>query len=472
MTQIPTVVTAAGLQPTPPATLLAALLANVAATNPGYTANLPGSLVEDISSTDVGALALIDAAKVELVNSLTPFGANEFLLVQLGNIYGVPQGQATNTSVPVVFSGSVGFTVSQGFVVSDGTYQYVTQAPAIIGAGGSSLPVLAIAVLSGAWAIPSGTVQQLVTSVPTGITLSVNNPTSGTPATGPQDPADYRASVLQAGLAISQGMTTNLKTALARVPGVQPRLVSVQQQSGGFWEVLVGGGDQYQVALAIFESLFDINNLVGSTLNVVSITNANPGVVTTDKNHNYATGQVATITGATGISGINGVPLTITVTGQKTFTTGTNTTSSGAYTGGGTLSPVLRNVTVNINNYPDTYAVRFVSPPQQTVTVSVTWNTIATNFVSAAAVSQLGAPALVDYVNSIAVGQPINLFELQSVFQQSIESVIPAQLLTRMVFAVSINGISTPPSAGTGVIAGDPESYFFATSAGVTITQG
>jgi len=472
MTQIPTVVGPAGLQPTPPALLLAALLANVSATNPGYTANLPGSLIEDVSSTDVGALALIDSAKVELVNSLTPFGANEFLLVQLGNIYGVPQGQATNTSVNVVFSGSVGFPVAQGFVVSDGTYQYVTQAPAIIGQSGSSLPVLAIAVLSGSWAIPSGTVQQLITSVPSGVTLSVNNPTSGTPATGPQDSGDYRASVLQAGLAIAQGMTTFMKTVLSRVPGVQQRLVSVQQQTGGFWEVLVGGGDQYQVALAIFESLFDINNLVGSTLNVVSITNANPGVITTDKNHNYANGQVATVTGATGISGINGTPLTVTVISEKSFSIGINTTSSGAYTGGGKLSPVLRNVTVNIPDYPDTYAVPFVSPPQQTVTMAVTWNTTATNAVSAAAVSQLGGPALVAYVNSIAVGQPINLFELQAVFQQAIVSILPAQLLTRMVFAVSINGIATSPTAGTGIIAGDPESYFFTTLAGVTIAQG
>ena len=55
---IPVVVTAAGAQPTPPATLLADLIAQVSATNPGYTANLPGSLIENISSTDVGALVM------------------------------------------------------------------------------------------------------------------------------------------------------------------------------------------------------------------------------------------------------------------------------------------------------------------------------------------------------------------------------------------------------------------------------
>ena len=130
----PVVMTSAGLQPTSPITIRQALIDRVAATNPGYTANLPGSLIEDISSTDVAAIALADAARVELVNSLTPYGANDYLLRQLGNIYGVPLGRDSTTSVLVVFSGSIGFVISAGFTVSDGTYQYVVQTDGIIGA--------------------------------------------------------------------------------------------------------------------------------------------------------------------------------------------------------------------------------------------------------------------------------------------------------------------------------------------------
>jgi hypothetical protein len=266
-------------------------------------------------------------------------------------------------------------------------------------------------------------------------------------------------------------MATFLKTQLAKVSGVQPRLVSVVQQ-GQSWEVIVGGGDPYEVGYAIFQGLFAINTLVGSTLNVTGITNANPGVVTTDKNHGYSTGQVVTINGTVGISGINGVPLTITVLTQKTFSIGINTTSSGAWTSGGVVTPNLRNVSVSIADFPDTYVVPFVNPPQQTVTMTVTWNTTSPNFVSPAAVSQLAVPALVAYVNAVSVGQPMNLFELQATFQQAVESILPGPLLTRMVFAVSINGVGVSPSAGTGIIAGDPESYFFATSAGVVVTQG
>ena len=155
---IPTVVTRAGLQPTPPAVLRDQLLADVAAQVPGYTANLPASLVEDISSTDVAALALMDAARVELVNSLTPYGANEFILNQLGQIYGVTPGVGSNTSVYVVFSGTVGFVIAQGFTVTDGTYQYVVQNGGVIESGGDSEPLFCLATQAGTWAVPANTV--------------------------------------------------------------------------------------------------------------------------------------------------------------------------------------------------------------------------------------------------------------------------------------------------------------------------
>jgi hypothetical protein len=41
-----------------------------------------------------------------------------------------------------------------------------------------------------------------------------------------------------------------------------------------------------------------------------------------------------------------------------------------------------------------------------------------------------------------------------------------------MVFAVSINGVGTAPIGGTGIIAGDPESFFFTNSTPVVIRQG
>lgn len=465
---LPTVITKAGLQPIPPATLLTQLLAAVAAVTPGYTANLPGSLIEDISSTDVAALAQCDSSRIDLVNSLTPFASNDFLLAQLGEMLGIKIGAASNTSVFVVFSGTVGFVIAQGFTASDGTFQYIVQDGGVIGSGGVSQPLFAVATQTGSWAVASGTVIQLITSVPSTITLTVNNPLAGIPSSSAETAESYRARVLQANLAASQGMARYLKTLLANVPGVQPRLVSVLQQTDG-WEVICGGGDPYAVAYAIFTALFDFSSLVPSEIKVLGVTVANPGVVTTDLNHGFINGQAVTILGSLPTN-YNGV-WTVTVITETTFSIG-NTTGFPAYVSGGVCLPNPRNIAVSLVDYPDVYVITFVSPPQQSVTMTVTWNTTATNVVSPVAVAQLGAPALADYVNAVAVGQPMNLFELQEVFQQSIESLIPRSLLTRMVFAVSINGVGTSPLSGTGIIAGDPESYFFALDTGIVIVQG
>ncbi|KWN80878.1 hypothetical protein WM24_23885 [Burkholderia ubonensis] len=398
MATIPITMSSAGMVPTPPATILQNLIANVQATNPGYTV-LPAGLIEDISSTDVGAIALCDSALSELIASVSPYAANPYILGLLGQVYGVTQGVGFNTSVNVVFSGPIGFVIPQGFVVSDGSYQYATQTTAIIGQSGSSPQVYCLAILPGTWSIQPNTVTQLVTSVPSGTTLTVTNPNAGTPGSGVETTAAYQARVLQAGLAVSQGMTTALRTALQQVSGVTPRLVSIRQPSTGQWEVIVGGGDPYQVANAIFNSLFDISTLVGST-----------------------------------------------------------TTS--------------RNVTVNILDYPDTYAITFVVPPQQTVGMTVTWNTISSNYVSTAAIAQAGQPAIVNYINSLVVGQPINLLEVQQVFQNAIANILPSQNLTRLVLSVTVNGVSVSPPAGSQYIQGDVESYFYTTASNISIVQG
>lgn len=480
----PVVITSDGLQPQSPATILAALLAAVAATNPGYTANLPASLIEDISSTDVAAIVLCDAAKVEAVNSLTPYGANAFVLSQLGQIYigpGAAPAPASNTSVSVVFTARdaddaalPGLTIPVGFVVGDGVYQYIVQDGGVTDEDGVTDPLFCIATTAGSWSIATGTVTQLVTSPPPDVTLTCTNPLAGTPGGDAETESEFRARVLQAGLAYSQGLQTTLKTALAAVDGVQSRLVSVIQQTGGGWIVVVGGGDPYEVAGAIYASVLDISSLVGATLSVTDITRANPGVVTTDINHGYETGQTGVVlNGVVGPTALNGMALpAITVIDEKTFSIGVSTLPYAPYVSGGEVTPVLRNTSVNLNDYPDIYTVTFVRPPEQTVAIVLTWNTSQDNFVSGAAVSQLGGAAIVDYINSIRVGAPINVFQMQTAFQEAIRTVLAPELLTRMVFAVSINGEGTDPEPGTGVIPGDPQSYFLTTSAQVVISQG
>lgn len=470
MSTIPIVMTPAGRQPTSPVVLRENLLTTATALAPGLTADLPGALIEDIASTDVGALTVMDSAVSELVNSLTPFGANEFLLTQLGNIFGVQQGVGSNGSVYVTFTGPAGFVIGRGFTVSDGTHQYIVQDGGIIGSGGVSDALYTVATQSGTFAIPAGSVTTLITSVPGGVVITVTNLTDGVPALSAQTPGEYRAQVLQAQAAPAQGFTTYLKTQLQKITGVQPRLVSVQA-SGTNWQVICGGGDPYQVGYAIFTSTLNPGNFIGSTLNVTGVTNANPGVVTTDQAHGLTTGATATIAGVVGTSGVNGAH-TIIVTAPNKFSIGVDTTASGAYVSGGVVTPNVRNVVVSINDYPDTYSIAFITPLLQNVAVSLLWNTTKPNFVAQAAIAALGNPAIVNYINSITVGQPINVFEMQNAFQLAVAGVLEPSLISRMVFTVSIDGVVTAPTSGSGIIPGDPQSYFHTSTPSVVIAQG
>ena len=463
-------ITDAGAIPASPTDLLAQELAIATALSPGLTANLPGSLIEDMASTAAGALTVQDQAFVDLINSVSPLTANSFILAQLGAVYGVQRGVGANTAVYVTFTGNPGFVINKGFIVSDGSYQYTVQDGGIIGTSGQSDALYCLATVSGSWAVPIGTVTQVITSIPSTFTITCTNQTAGIPGDTAQTLQSYQAQVIQAGLATAQGVPTFLKTQLEKVSGVQPNLVSIRTPNAGQWEVICGGGDPYAVANAIYQSVVDISTLTGSVLYATNITKANPGVVTTDLNHGYSTGQVVTISNSSP-STYNG-SYTITVIDQKTFSIGVNTTGYATYVGSGVVSPNLRNVTVSVTDYPDTYAITFVNPPVQTVQITVTWSTVSTNLISPTAVSQLATPAIVNYINSISVGQPINTYELQDAFQNAVSAILPISFISKINFVVAINGIATAPVAGTLLIYGDPESYFSTSSSLVNVVQG
>lgn len=474
VTSPPLVITSAGPQITPPADLNQLIITLAGQIQSGLTTNLPGTLIEDIASTDTGALIAIDQARADLINSVSPLTANPWLLTQLGVLTGIPIGAGSNTSVSVVFSGPPGYVVTKGFVVGDGTYQYVITVGTIIGMGGQSPAVLAVATQAGSWAVSTGSVVNTVTSVPTTLnpTLTVTNPFPGTPSTSAPSEEVYRSLVTQGFMNTAQGVPAMCKAFLAQVPGVNPQLVSIKQLNGG-WEVIVGGsGDPYLIGNAIMSSFGDITALQPSRMLVTGITNANPGVVTVNLNHGYASGQVVNITGVTGMGGINNVALTATVISPTSFSIGISTTSSGTYTGGGIVTPNFRNTSVNLYQFPDIYTVPYVVPPAQTAAMLVTWNTSAPNFTGAPTVNATSRAALVNYINALPGGAPINILDMQDVFRNSVSSFLTPSQITRLAFAISINGIGVQPPAGTQVVIGDPEGYFTTTPAQITVQQG
>jgi hypothetical protein len=397
---LPVVMTASGPTPNSPAALNSDLITTVQAEDADFTANLPGLLIEDLTSTGTAMLSQMDQARVDAINSVTPYGANAFILAQQGTLLGLPQGASTNTSVYVVFTGPAGYVLPSGFVVGDGTYQYVLQDGGVIQASGMTAQLYAVANQSGSWSVPAGSITQIVTSLPTpyNTEITVTNPQAGVASTGNESVQNYRSRIMVANQVAGQGTPNYIQTLLQAVPGVTPRLVAILQTTLG-WEVICGGGDPYAVAFAIYRGVLDLSTIVGSI-----------------------------------------------------------TTS--------------RNISVTLTDSPNQYTITSVNPPQQVVTVDSIWNTNLPNFTASAQVNQLASTAIQNYINSIIVGQPINVFAMEAAFQQAVASALPTNNLTRLLFSVAINGSAAEPEAGTGLIPSDPESYFQIAASGVAVSQG
>jgi len=403
MSDLPVIVTQSGAQPTPPKTLLSNLITNVAAIVPGYTANLPAGLITDLASTATGALALIDSAMVDTINSVSPYGANEPLLMQNGNIYGVVQGVGYNTSVNVVFMGNPGFVVPKGFTVSDGNYQYSVQNNTVVPTSGQTEPVYCLAVLSGTWAVPAGSVTQIITSVPSTITLTCTNITAGLPGADSQPISSYRAQVMQAGMATAQGVPSFLRTLLQKVPGVKSNLISYRNVSTGKWALVVGGGDPNEVGLAAYNAIPDISVLTGE---VVESSGFKPD-----------------------------------------------------------------SITVTITDYPDHYDIPIILPTSQMVTIILTWNTRVSDQLDPDGVAVAAAYHVVDYINAIPIGEPVNTYQIETIFLEALTPMISPTQISLIEISVGINGVIVPPTDGTGLVFGGEYSYFTTDQSHVTVQQ-
>ena len=407
------------------------------------------------------------------LGNATPTNFTGSIALQVLTVTAIPNGEIL-VGDPITGAGIPAGTVITGLGTGTGgigTYtinnSLTVASEAMVGATHGTVTLYVVALQFGTWAIPANSITTIVTSVPTGYPVFCTNPNTGTIAVDAETTEFYRARVLRSQLAPGIGTLSYLKSLIQNVPGVQARLVSV---SGGN-KLIVGGGDPYLVAGAIYKGMFAINSLLGSS------------AVT----HNWAgtgsiSGNVLTISAMTSgtiqvgdiLDGAGLVSPTI-ITGFLSGSGGTGTyqvnysqtvlseTISG--------SNSLRNQVVTIIDYPDTYFILFVVPIQQTINIACDWSTIAPNFTANIAVSDAVVASLVAYINSIPVGVAINTFNLQQIFLDSLMNIIEPALISALSFTVSIDGVPTSPSPGTGLIPGDSEGYFLTDAAKVVVTR-
>ena len=378
----------------------------------------------------------------------------------------------------VTYSGSpVGLVVTSFIGGTGGTGTYGVNSLTASAAGGTSITgpihgtnmLYCVANNFGTWAIPANSITSIVSSVPTGYPLTVSNPTSGIIGQTAESTDIYRARVQQAQIAPGTGTLAYLKSEIQEISGVQSRLVSVSGNS----KIMVGGGDPYLVAGAILFALFDIGDLIGSSVHSNSWT----ATGCTIANNQITIGSVTgTILVNDIVSGNNVANPTI-ILKQISGTTGgagvyqinysQNIPSAQAMIG----AQSVRNQVIPLINYPDTYWILFVVPVSQTVTIACNWSTIAPNFTANTAVQTSVSTAWATYINSIAVGQDINTYELNQIFLDTVSQYVNPGFISALSITVSINGTPTSPLSGTGLIQGDSEGYFTCSTAGIVLTR-
>lgn len=459
-----------GVQPTDPQTLRDRLVAIATAHSPGVTTELPGTLVEDMASTSIGALAQIDQAKVDLINSVSPLNATPTLLDEFGEVYGVKRGAGANPSAYVTFTGPPGLYLAAGFQVSDNIYTYETQESYTIPSNGVLSGVYVLSTTPGTTLIPENSITAIVTGLAAGIHLTVTNPLKGTAGTGTEKDTDYRDRILQAGQRAAQGTPGFIRSCLLSVPNVLPRSIRVNVVKNKGYSVLVDGGDPHQVAGAIYEGCFDLPSLQPSVNRVANATRASPCVIATELTHGLANGQSATIAGENAMTAINGT-FPITVIDSTHFSIPVDTTQSPLYGGDGVLGTNPRTLTATATDGPDSYEITFIRPLQQKVRLAITWQTSNSGVVDDSTVTQAVAPQLSNYINSLSVGSPLSTLQMGTIVEAALLQLLPGATIASLSFDVFLDGDLMTPANNSVTIAGDPESYFITSPDQITLER-
>ena len=273
MAELPNIMTAAGLQPITLDQTRALLLDTIQQNSPEHVINAPAILLNAVADTSVPAIKECNDALVDAVNSITPYGLNEFALNQWGFLMGLTRNQFTRSSVYVLFTGTVGYHIQQGFIVGDGTHEYAVMDGGVIPSSGF-IQLFCLATIDGSWAIPANTVNQLKTSVYGVIALSCNNPNDGALGQAPETLQAFRGRCITSLQRTATGTDKYARDLISRVAGVDSRLISVKNDSRVIKVIVGGSGDPLDISAAIYKSGLDISRLVGShlddTRNIVS----------------------------------------------------------------------------------------------------------------------------------------------------------------------------------------------------------
>lgn len=230
--------------------------------------NLPSSIQNNLIDESAIIVNEFEDMIANLMNGITPAYANDFIIEQLGSAFGIKRKDKAKQNVMLEFEGLAGVIIPVGTQVgsADGQYTFSTTTQGIIKADGKAT-INAEAEDYYDKIIDANTLNVMITDILN--VNSANNPNSSSEPILEENFSDYRARVQNRMQANRNGTMATLYDNLLNVKGVSSRLITYRLDSKlidgarlNTLEIVCGGGDDYEVAEAIFDSILMTESLI------------------------------------------------------------------------------------------------------------------------------------------------------------------------------------------------------------------
>lgn len=238
----------------------------------GFT-SIPSELRENlIQEAAITAVKCQDMVNT-LLNGISPDFANDFMFIQLGNTFGLIMKDYQYASVTLTFYGTAGTIILKNTSVtnSDSSITVLTDEEITIGSTGNA-SVLAYADSEISETISAGVMTTLV--VTNSNITSVTNLTAGTSGIEAETIEEFKLRVYNELQSSRTGSAARAYSLISQLDGVETRLIKFIEKSitisssvyAGI-EAVVGGGDDAEVAGALFHSFLQTQNLISDPSN-------------------------------------------------------------------------------------------------------------------------------------------------------------------------------------------------------------
>lgn len=233
-----------------------------------FPAELRQNLVDSMVIEEVRIQDMIAA----LANGIGPDFANDQQYKQFGCSFGMTMKDFQYAQATIRFSGAVGTFIPRGTRVSNGTdVQLVSTVDGIIGSIGYT-DILCESAQQVIIDIPANTITTLVDVIPT---VAVDNPSAGTSGIPAETIAEYKAAVHGRIQSPRYGTEDRARSLLRDITGVDMRLVAFRTldlpvtvgETTVYYrgiECVIGGGDNYEVAAALYKAYLQTKNLLSN----------------------------------------------------------------------------------------------------------------------------------------------------------------------------------------------------------------